>query len=391
MSKLLNIIFCCKDNKSIKEDYIEENEEISKNIADNSLQINNDDKNNKNSDETCNTNNNVNNKQNNKKNTYTITLNLESSISKPKEIPPPVQIQKEEIYNLLTANNTNKDQNDKINNNNSNNFKNNFFFNNNIIKPKLILSGELFYNKQVTLESTGLKSNSRKNNNSASLSPANNIVITSFGIGTNNNKKNCSASKLSFCINDYTLNFKFNQNNSENNFSNNDNNTISYSGRIFEIRYDKILRKFTLYFLHDFLILYYKLSNNNVFINYNKDYYFIIGDVVLTLLSKKINNKREIIVQVEVENSKTRKYSFLQSNTPIKIGRVNSHIIINQPSISKIHGIIDFSKEVSKFYYKDMGSTNGSTLLIKGDDDIPLHGEMNFKLEEVPFKIQEII
>ena len=37
-----------------------------------------------------------------------------------------------------------------------------------------------------------------------------------------------------------------------------------------------------------------------------------------------------------------------------------------------------------------MGSTNGSTLIIKESDTLKIKGEMNFKLEDVPFKIQEI-
>ena len=390
MANLLNIIFCCKEDKSIKEDYLEENEEVNKNIVENILQVNNDDKN-KNSNETCNTNNNLNNQLNINKNTYTITLNLESNSSKQKDTKSPQnQAQKDESYNLITTNNSTKEQNDKSIINNMN-FRNNFLFNNNNInKPKLILTGELFFNKQIILECNGLKCSSKKDNNSNILnSPMENMVTTSFGVETNT-KSNCSAvSKTNINTIDVTLNFNLNQNNTENNLSNNDNNTINNNGKIFEIRYEKKLKEYSLYFLHDFLILYYKLNNNNVYINYNKDYYFIIGDVVLTLFSKKVNNKKEIIVHVEVENSKAKRYSFLQSNTPVKIGRINSHIIINQPSISKTHGIIDFSKEFSQFYYKDMGSTNGSTLLLKGDDDIPLHGEMNFKLEEVPFKIQE--
>ena len=37
-----------------------------------------------------------------------------------------------------------------------------------------------------------------------------------------------------------------------------------------------------------------------------------------------------------------------------------------------------------------MGSTNGSTLIIRIGDTLKLKGEMNFKLEDVLFKIQEI-
>jgi hypothetical protein len=37
-----------------------------------------------------------------------------------------------------------------------------------------------------------------------------------------------------------------------------------------------------------------------------------------------------------------------------------------------------------------MGSTNSSTLIIREGDSLKIKGEMNFKLEDVPFKIQEI-
>ena len=37
-----------------------------------------------------------------------------------------------------------------------------------------------------------------------------------------------------------------------------------------------------------------------------------------------------------------------------------------------------------------MKSTNGSTLLLKEDDYLKLKGEMNFKLEDISFKIKEV-
>ena len=52
--------------------------------------------------------------------------------------------------------------------------------------------------------------------------------------------------------------------------------------------------------------------------------------------------------------------------------------------------MIEFSKECNMFYYKDLGSTNGSILLIKEDDNFKLKGEMNFKLENISFKIMEL-
>ena len=54
-----------------------------------------------------------------------------------------------------------------------------------------------------------------------------------------------------------------------------------------------------------------------------------------------------------------------------------------------MHSIIDFSD--NQFFYKDKKSTNGSILLVKEDDILKIKGEMNFKLEDIPFKIKEII
>ena len=73
---------------------------------------------------------------------------------------------------------------------------------------------------------------------------------------------------------------------------------------------------------------------------------------------------------------------------PIKIGRVNCNIEILKPSISKLHSIIEFKDD--NYCYKDCGSTNGSTLLIREDDSLQIMGEMSFKLEDTFFKIKEI-
>ena len=77
-----------------------------------------------------------------------------------------------------------------------------------------------------------------------------------------------------------------------------------------------------------------------------------------------------------------------KKDIPIRIGRVNSSINIPKPSISKNHGIIDISNNL--FFYNDMKSTNGSTLLLKEDDYLKIKGEMNFKLEDFSFKIKEV-
>ena len=111
------------------------------------------------------------------------------------------------------------------------------------------------------------------------------------------------------------------------------------------------------------------------------------GSVFFTLYFE-IDVNGILIIQAEVENEKPKKYSFTQKETPIKIGRINCSITIAKPSISKLHSIIDYKDD--NFYYKDCGSTNGSTLLIREDDTLKLKGEMSFKLEDIPFKITEV-
>ena len=100
------------------------------------------------------------------------------------------------------------------------------------------------------------------------------------------------------------------------------------------------------------------------------------------------------MINIEIDNtsidSENKKYSFNENKSIITIGRINCNINIGEKCISKNHGIIEYSKINQKFYYKDMSSTNGTTLLIKKGDFLKLKGEMNFKLEDLSFKIQEI-
>ena len=72
--------------------------------------------------------------------------------------------------------------------------------------------------------------------------------------------------------------------------------------------------------------------------------------------------EKKIQIQTEIENEKPNKYTYTPKEMPIKIGRVNCNIKIPRPSISKLHSILDYAND--NFYYKDCGSTNGSTLFI---------------------------
>ena len=153
---------------------------------------------------------------------------------------------------------------------------------------------------------------------------------------------------------------------------------------------DKKEKIFSLNFVHSSLLLYYKINNNLAF-EIDKDYYLILGDILLTInVKRSINSNGKMVnIQVETEDEKPQKYSFEEKEVPIKIGRVNCNINISKSSISKLHSIIDFDN--NNFFYKDSQSTNGSTLLIKEDDILKIKGEMNFKLEDISFKIKEII
>ena len=236
----------------------------------------------------------------------------------------------------------------------------------NEIGSKLLLSGELFFWKEIILQTNGIKNSLRKEKDDHVF----------FGL---KNKSNYAG----VMYNDIIINLFWHQEDAEIIETN--------TGRVFEIYYNKISKDYTLRFIHPNLILYYKV-NNFVYFNTGKEYYLLLGHVFLTICVKKTSPiEKTIVVQIEIDNNKPIKYTFNQNQTPIRIGRIsNSEVPIFSTSISKRHGIIEYSKNSQSFYYKDMGSTNSSILLIKDGDNLKIKGEMNFKLEDVQFKIQEI-
>ena len=226
---------------------------------------------------------------------------------------------------------------------------------------KLLLSGELFFWKEIIITTNGIKNSLRKEKSDHVF----------FGIKNILNHSNES-------YNDLILNYFCQE------------EDITNTGSVFEIFYNKKEKEYLLRFLHPNLILYYKI-NNFVYFNFGREYYFLLGNVLMSVFIQKVSSSEKIInVQIEIENNKPLKYCFTQSQAPIRIGRAKCEINIFSSSISKRHGIIEYSKNSQSFYYKDMGSTNGSTLIIKSGDIIKMKGEMNYKLEDVPFKVQEI-
>ena len=141
--------------------------------------------------------------------------------------------------------------------------------------------------------------------------------------------------------------------------------------------------------MHNSLILYYKI-NNIIYFDYDKEYYFILGNVFLSIIIKQMNEKKNISIRVETEEQKAEKANF-ENIKKLVIGRCDScDMEIDRQCISKIHSIIEYDNNINHYYYKDNNSTNGSTLLIREEDSITIKGIMFFKLEDTPFIIKEI-
>ena len=238
---------------------------------------------------------------------------------------------------------------------------------------KLILSGSLFFDKEIIITNKGMLNGLRNKEDGQVF------------FGLKNTKDYTGA-----YYNDFVLNFQYN--------SNEINDTST--SRVFDITFSKKTRDYVFYMIHNSLIVYYTISSS-VYFEQDKDYIMLIGNVFATFVVKKVENNKKVI-HIEIENDEINNnsyadnnnvnetYSFEEKECPITIGRMDCKLIINKPSISKNHAVIEFSKNLNKFYYKDLKSTNGSILLLKDDDTLIIKGEMNFKLENVPFKITEI-
>ena len=225
------------------------------------------------------------------------------------------------------------------------------------IKLKLKLSGELFLNKKLTIDKYGLKHSKKKEVNG----------ITSFGISDHNNN-----------LYDYIFDNNIIQKISKSNKYN--------KGKVFDILLDRNEKKYVLYYLHDSFLLYYKI-NNKLNLELDKDYFIILGNVFMTI--NIINSKKlKIYIEIKFESEKTKKYSFEMKDAPITIGKEDCSINIPKSSISKINSRIGYEK--GSFWYKDENSKNASTLVIKEEDFLKIEGKMNFKLEDIPFVIEEI-
>ena len=261
------------------------------------------------------------------------------------------------------------------------------------LKPKyLLLTGNLFFNQELKITQNGLKNSLRNRTDfpvifgTEAIVDKNGIPYNDFLINLTHKKKNKKD------INEDNDNNNENANKNDNNKNDKDNDKKTKenkkAGRLFHILYDKNKNEYSLHFVHQSLILYYRI-NNLIYLDYDKEYYFILGNVFLTLIIKKINDKNSIYVKVETEDQQAEKANF-ENEKKLIIGREeNCDIEIDKQCISKHHSYIELDQNLQQYYYKDNNSTNGSTLLLREDDYLTIKGSMYFKLENTSFVIKE--
>lgn len=225
-------------------------------------------------------------------------------------------------------------------------------------KHELVLSGELFWSKEIVIDCLGLKMGKRKKRDG----------MTVFGTG--------SAGKG---LGDYTNDFVININNSDYN-----KNTSSF----FTIEYDKSEEKFFITKIIENVNIFH-IIDYEYFLDINFEYSFIIGKIRVDLLLSQENQNQKFQFKVYDSNNDIVTYDFTEKDIPISIGRSNCRINIKNSSISKIHAAVDFSNNYKRFYIKDMGSTNGTFYSLKYKNRLKLTGEMTFKLLDMNFSISE--
>ena len=151
----------------------------------------------------------------------------------------------------------------------------------------------------------------------------------------------------------------------------------SPSGRIFEISYHNKTSDFRLNMIDSSLIMNYQI-NTLFYFEDDREYYLVLGKVFISVITRKNVHKKFIDVIIEIEEEdKEVKYTFSEDETPISIGRIKSDISINNQSVSKKHAMIEYSLECQMFYFRDLGSTNGSVAVIKEDDRIKIKEDDN--------------
>ena len=282
--------------------------------------------------------------------------------------------------NTYNNNNINKNNNHNYNNNTYNKLNENpsninltqisfgnldYSFGNNLITSnKLLLRGNLFFNKELIITQNGLINSLRKKTDGQ----------TYFGVS---DLKDYTGT----FYNDFILNITEEKN---------ENEIVSHTGRIFGISYSKITNDYQIYLMNTNYFLNYEINNLFYFQN-EKENLIILGKILITIIQREITKEKFLEIKVEVEGENEDKtFNFQKKDSPITIGRANCSINLNYSFISKKHSLIEFSEQYNKFYYKDLMSTNGSVLILKEDDTLKIKGDMKFKLNDINFHILEL-
>ena len=341
----------------------------------------------------------------------------------------------------------------KYNNNNIGGSSINFSDTEIMSSCELTLIGDLFFNKEIKVDRSGIKNplitntNRYKNKNKKACElklgvPINSSKISSSSIvnknnveeknvNVNDNKRNsisnknnkyfsvknnqkkkiqnmCSISSLSNSIInknnniDIILNLSYSKLQKRINEYSNNNNT-SENIILFTLRYDTTLDMFQLVSIQDSIPVEL-LLNYNYPLRFQQNYNILIGSIKLKLKVIK-NEKNESILNISVLNSEENnenkngeekkdviyKFNPFIEKMPITIGRINCDINLNNISVSKLHAQIDYIYDYDEYFITDCQSTNGTYLLLKNTlNSIYIKREHHFKLFESKFKIQYV-
>jgi len=251
-------------------------------------------------------------------------------------------------------------------------------------RKKLILSGDLFFGENIKLTPNGIDNQFKNRNERATFFGVENLCdddgksLNDFVINITKKKKKDRVNRKRYS-------------NDKDSKSKKKSDAIEEkTSRVFKINYNKNNDEYNLIYLTHSFFLYYQIKKNLI-LKIEKNYYFVLGDIIMVVLIKNKRKKKDFKIFIKIDNniSNSKKYFLSKEDLPIYIGRANCTINIDSKSLSKLHCYINYSEDDDNFYFNDNNSTNGSILLVKEGDIIPIKGKMNFKLEDTSFWIEE--
>lgn len=252
-------------------------------------------------------------------------------------------------------------------------------------RKKLILSGDLFFGENIKLTPNGIDNQFKNRNERATFFGIENLCdedgksYNDFVINIQKKKKKPHAIRHKYANDKDSKSKKKND------------GTEDKTRRVFKINYDKNHDEYNLIYLTHSFFLYYQIKKKLI-LKLEKNYYFVLGDIIMVVLIKNKRKRKDFKIFIKIDNNiNSKKYFLSKEDLPINIGRANCTISIDSKSLSKLHCYISYSSDDGNFYFNDNNSTNGSILLVKEGDNIPIKGKMNFKLEETSFWIEEDI